>query len=156
MKMAGKNPMMFQVEKGPLADLEGVMNEINEITEEIMPKPQVTRPSKLSRKREIPSPNLSLLTHQGWKLNLEVGEEAEHDELDDGVEQQNKASNIRFEIANCELSRKVAKLQNIVNNGLKRLRQERLQHEQVTAILVEKGQAYEDELDQQIIKLKVS
>ena len=129
---------MIQVEQGPLADLEGVMKEINEITEEVMPKPQVTRPSRLIRKRKITfTEPISANTPRVATVNPEVGEEAEHDDLDEKVEQPNKASNIRFEIANIELNRKITKLQNIVNNGLKKLKQERLQHEQVTAILVD-------------------
>jgi hypothetical protein len=155
--MAGKNPMMIQVEQGPLADLEGVMKEINEITEEVMPKPQVTRPSRLVRKRKITfTEPVSANIPRVATVNPEVGEGAEHDDLDEQVEQPNKASNIRFEIANKELSRKITKLQNTVKCVMKRMKQERLQHEQVTAILVGKGQEYEEELDQQLIKLKVS
>ena len=149
--------MMFQVEKGPLADLEGVMKEINEITEEVMPKPQVTRPSRLVRKRKITfTEPISANTPRVDTVNPKVGEGTEHDDLDDQVEQPNKAKNIRFEIANIELSRKITKLQNTVKCVMKRKKQERLQHEQVRAILVGKGQEYEEELDQQLIKLKVS
>ena len=148
--------MKFQVDKRP-TNLEFIMNEDNKITEEVLPKPQVTRTPRLSRKREITfTEPIPTNAQRMAAANLEVGEEAGYDDLDDGMEQKNKTNNIRFEIANCELSRKVAKLQILVNNSLKRLKQERLKHEQVTTIMMEKSQAYEDEHDQQTIKLKIS
>jgi hypothetical protein len=156
-KMVDTNPMMIQVGQGPLADCEGVMKEVNEISEEVMPKPQITRPSRLVRKRKITFVvPISANTPRVDTVNPKVGEGTEHDDLDDQVEHPNKANNIRFEIANIELSRKLSKLQNTVKCVMTRMKQEKLQHEQIRAILVAKGQEYEEELDQQLIKLKVS
>ena len=45
--------MKFQVDKRPTNDLKVVANEDNKSTEEFLPKPQVTRTPRLSRKREI-------------------------------------------------------------------------------------------------------
>ena len=147
--------MMFQVDKRPNKDLEVFVNDDDKITEEVLPKPQVKRTSKVPRKRVVtftePTPTARMAA-----ANLEVGEEEGHDDLDDGMEHESKADKIRVEIANCELSRQVSKLQTLVNNGLKRLTQERLKHEQVTGFLLEKGKAYEEKLDQQIILTKVS
>ena len=55
-----------------------------------------------------------------------------------------------------ELNREVSKLKNLVGNGLKRLKEQRLKHEQVVGFLVEKGKNNEAEIENQIIKLKIA
>ena len=88
--------MFFSLNKTSMKT-EGVMNVTNKITEEVLPKPQITRPSKLLRKREITfTEPISANIPRMATANLEVGEEAEHDDLDEGVEQQNKASGSRL------------------------------------------------------------
>ena len=117
MKTAGKNPMMFQVDKRPTKDLEVAVNDDDELTEEVLPKPQIMRTPRLSRKREVTFTE-PISTTRMANANLEAREEAGYDDLDDGMEHESKADKIRVEIANCELSRKATKLQNLVNNGL--------------------------------------
>ena len=43
--------MMFQVDKRPTKDLEVAVNDDDELTEEVLPKPQIMRTPRLSRKR---------------------------------------------------------------------------------------------------------
>ena len=52
-KAVGKNPMMFQVDKRPTKDLEVLMNDDDKFTEEVSPKPQIKRTSKVPRKRKV-------------------------------------------------------------------------------------------------------
>ena len=76
--------MMMEVGQGPIADLEGVMEEVNELSEAIMPKPQITRPSRPLKKRKITfaEPNSNDIPRVNTE-NQKVPEETEHDVLDD-------------------------------------------------------------------------
>ena len=52
--MADKTPMMImEVGRGPIADLEGVMEEVKELTEAIVPKPQRAKSTRPLKKRKV-------------------------------------------------------------------------------------------------------
>ena len=94
-KMVDKAQMMMEFGQGPIDDLEGVMEEVNELSEAMMPKPQITKPSRPLKKRKITfaEPSSNTIPRDNTE-NQNVPEEIEHDVQADQEEHNTKVSNI--------------------------------------------------------------
>ena len=139
--MVDKTPMMImEVGKGPIADLEGVMEEVKELTEAMVPKPQRAKSTRPLKKRKVPfvGPSTNTIPKDNTE-NHNVPEELAPDAQADQEEHNNKVANIRFEIANIELTKALSKVQNTLKCALSRRKQERVQHDQLREILTAKG-----------------
>ena len=150
MKEVGRNPTMFKVDKRPTKDSVMIVNDNERFTEITSPKPQIKRTPKMTKKRVVTFTE-STSTEKLSAENTEVGEREENDAIDHGIEPGSKTEMITY-----ELNREVSKLKNLVDNGLRRLKQQRLKHEQIVGFLVEKGKNNEAEIENQNIKLKIA
>lgn len=95
-KIVDKTPMMMmEVGKGPIADLEGVMEEVKELTEAMIPKPQSVKSTRPLKKRKITfaEPSSNTIPRDNTE-NQNVPEEIEHDVQADQEKHNTKVSNI--------------------------------------------------------------
>ena len=141
---------MFKVDKRPTKDSVMIVNDNERFTEITSPKSQIKRTPRMTKKRVVTFTE-STSTEKLSAENTEVGEREENDAIDHGIEPGSKTEMITY-----ELNREVSKLKNLVDNGLRRLKQQRLKHEQIVGFLVEKGKNNEAEIENQNIKLKIA
>ena len=112
--MVDKTPMMImKVGRRPIDDLEGVMEEVKELTEVMEPKPQRAKSTRPLKKRKVTFAESNTNTIPKDKAeNQNVPEELAPNAQADQEEHNQQVANIRSEIANTELTKALSKVQN--------------------------------------------
>jgi hypothetical protein len=155
MDMAGtkevvRNPPMLKTDKMPNKVPLMNMNDNERFTEITSPKPKIVRAPRITRKRIVTFTETAPMVKLPNE-NIEVEEEEENDATNPNV-----VLGSKDEITKYQLNNEVTKLNKLVANGMRRLKQERINHEKVVECMVEKGKNYEAEIEDLTIKVKIA